>query len=55
MTSKAVVDDFLAQRTLALVGASRDPKAFSVYHCDQLHDGFALDSSGRVLTLVHLG
>jgi len=29
MTSKAVVDDFLAQRTLALVGASRDPKAFS--------------------------
>ena len=29
MTNKATVDDFLAQHTLALVGASRDPKAFS--------------------------
>jgi predicted CoA-binding protein len=29
VTAKATVDDFLAQRTLALVGASRDPQAFS--------------------------
>ena len=29
MTNKATVDDFLAQHTLALVGASRDLKAFS--------------------------
>ena len=29
MTSKAAVEGFLAQRTIALVGASRDPKAFS--------------------------
>lgn len=29
MTSRASVEDFLAQRTLALVGASRDPQAFS--------------------------
>jgi predicted CoA-binding protein len=28
MTSKAVVEDFLAQRTLAVVGASRDGKKF---------------------------
>ena len=29
MTSKSTVDDFLAQRTLAVVGVSRDPKAFA--------------------------
>jgi predicted CoA-binding protein len=29
MTAKATVDDFLAQRTLAVVGVSRDPKAFA--------------------------
>ena len=29
MTSKATVDDFLAQPTLAVVGVSRDPKAFA--------------------------
>lgn len=29
MTAKSTVDNFLSQRTLALVGASRDPKAFS--------------------------
>jgi len=29
MTTKSTVKDFLARRTLALVGASRDPKAFS--------------------------
>lgn len=29
MTTKSTVDNFLSQRTLALVGASRDPKAFS--------------------------
>jgi uncharacterized protein len=28
MITKAVVDDFLTQRTLAVVGASRDPKKF---------------------------
>jgi len=33
MTTRAAVDDFLAQRTLAVVGVSRDPKKFgnSVY------------------------
>ena len=29
MTSKVTVDDFLAQPTLAVVGVSRDPKAFA--------------------------
>jgi predicted CoA-binding protein len=29
MTSKSTVDDFLAQRTLAAVGVSHDPKAFA--------------------------
>lgn len=29
MATRAAVDDFLAQEHLALVGASRDPKAFS--------------------------
>jgi predicted CoA-binding protein len=29
MTVKSTVENFLSQRTLALVGASRDPKAFS--------------------------
>jgi uncharacterized protein len=29
MVERAVIDDFLAQDQLALVGASRDPKAFS--------------------------
>jgi hypothetical protein len=29
MTTKATVNDFLAQRTLAVVGVSRDPKAFA--------------------------
>lgn len=29
MTSKATVNDFLAQKTLAVVGVSRDPKAFA--------------------------
>ena len=29
MATRAVIDDFLAQDHLALVGASRDPKAFS--------------------------
>lgn len=29
MASRAAVDDFLAQRHVALVGASRNPKAFS--------------------------
>ena len=29
MTSKATVDDFLAQPTLAVVGVSRDAKAFA--------------------------
>lgn len=28
MTTKAVVDDFVAQKTLAVVGVSRDPKKF---------------------------
>jgi predicted CoA-binding protein len=28
MTSRAVVEEFLAQRTLAVVGASRDDKKF---------------------------
>ena len=29
MTSKSTVDEFLAQPTLAVVGVSRDPKAFA--------------------------
>lgn len=28
MTDKSIVDDFLSQRTLAVVGVSRDPKKF---------------------------
>jgi predicted CoA-binding protein len=28
MTNKSIVDDFLSQRTLAVVGVSRDPKKF---------------------------
>lgn len=28
MTSKAVVEEFLAQKTIAIVGASRDPRKF---------------------------
>jgi predicted CoA-binding protein len=29
MTNKSTVDDFLSQKTLAIVGVSRDPKAFA--------------------------
>lgn len=36
MTTQSIVDDFLAQKTLAVVGASRDPKAFSSMACKEL-------------------
>lgn len=43
MPNRAVIDDFLAQRHLALVGASRDPKDFSaaVYR-DLKHHGYQM-------------
>lgn len=36
MASRATIDDFLAQEHLAVVGASRDPKAFSTAVCREL-------------------
>ena len=43
MPTRAAIDDFLAQRTIAFIGASRDPKAFStsVYRELRSH-GYAL-------------
>jgi predicted CoA-binding protein len=44
MATRAVVDDFLAQRHLALVGASRDPKAFSTNVARELRGhGYTVD------------
>jgi predicted CoA-binding protein len=36
VTSKAVVDDFVSQKTLALVGVSRQPKKFGNYALREL-------------------
>ncbi|MCU0267330.1 MAG: CoA-binding protein [Acidimicrobiales bacterium] len=38
MPSRAVIDDFLAQRRLAFVGASHDPKEFSATVYRELRD-----------------
>lgn len=43
MTSRATIDDFLGQDHLAVVGASRDPKAFSTAVCRELRNhGYTL-------------
>jgi len=45
MATRAVVDDFLAQRHLALVGASRNPKAFSSTVARELRGhGYTVDA-----------
>ena len=44
MATRAAIDDFLAQQHLALVGASRDPKAFSTTVARELRDhGYTID------------
>ena len=46
MTNKATVDDFLAQHTLALVGASRDPKGIQQQRVQRVdREGLPLDPS----------
>ena len=47
MPSKTVIEEFLAQRHLAFVGASRDPKQFGNAVYRHLRDG------GRTLYPVH--